>query len=405
MSRLGEGRSMRRNRSAVIDKNENGHPVSENWGREEELPVSMIEEEEEEGAREEKETLAARPAEKNLFKVFLEAVGRYRLLTREEELRLLRKIQEGRRRIRAALRKLPKGIKAEAPARRRGAFLETTLIREREERLAQWVKAHPVPGLSDQERRMILNEIRVGEAMIRRAMERLIQANLRLVISIASRYKGMGLPILDLIQEGNLGLIRAIEHFDPQKGYRFSTYATSWIRQAITRSLSDKARLVRLPIHMTERYYRLLRMVNALTQEKGREPTTEEIAKRAALKPSTVESLLQMTQDVLSLHAPVGEEGTELADFIADRLGLSPLDHTEAKETREEIERALHSLTPREEKVLRMRFGIGEARDYSLEEIGRQLSVTRERVRQIERDALRKLRLGKVRIRLKTLVA
>lgn len=405
MSRLGEGRSMRRNRSAVIDKNENGHPVSENWGREEELPVSMIEEEEEEGAREEKEALEARPAEKNLFKVFLEAVGRYRLLTREEELRLLRKIQEGRRRIRAALRKLPKGIKAEAPARRRGAFLETTLIREREERLAQWVKAHPVPGLSDQERRMILNEIRVGEAMIRRAMERLIQANLRLVISIASRYKGMGLSMLDLIQEGNLGLIRAIEHFDPQKGYRFSTYATSWIRQAITRSLSDKARLVRLPIHMTERYYRLLRMVNALTQEKGREPTTEEIAKRAALKPSTVESLLQMTQDVLSLHAPVGEEGTELADFIADRLGLSPLDHTEAKEAREEIERALHSLTPREEKVLRMRFGIGEARDYSLEEIGRQLSVTRERVRQIERDALRKLRLGKVRNRLKTLVA
>ena len=343
--------------------------------------------------------------EKDPFKAYLEEVVGYRLLTHAEELALVRQLREGRKRISSALHRLPRRVWNFVHIRRRGAFHKATLAREREERLAQWVKTHRVTGLNARSMRLILKEIEVGEVMMQEARGKLIQANLRLVISIANRYRGLGLPLLDLIQEGNQGLMRAVERFDPEKGFKFSTYATSWIRQGISRAISDKARVVRLPIHVAERHQRLARLAHTLAQEKGRRPTSEEIASRASLQPDKVEASFEMAHDTISLQTPVGEEGTELSDFISDREKLSPLEFVEEEEKRKEVERALHNLTPREEKVIRLRFGIGERRDHSLEEVGRELSVTRERIRQIERDAIKKLRSGTARERLKTLVA
>ena len=343
--------------------------------------------------------------EKDPFKAYLEEVLDYKLLTHTEELALVRQLQEGRKRISSALHRLPGKVWNFVHIRRRGAFHKATLVRECEERLAQWIKTHQVPGLTPQSMRLILKEIEVGEAMMQEARGKLIQANLRLVISIANRYRGLGLPLLDLIQEGNQGLMRAVERFDPEKGYKFSTYATFWIRQGIRRAISDKARVVRLPIHVAERHQRLARLAHTLAQEKGRRPTSEEIASRASLQPDKVKASFEMAHDTISLQTPVGEEGTELSEFISDRGKLSPLEFVEEEEKRKEVERVLHNLTPREEKVIRLRFGIGERRDHSLEEVGRELSVTRERIRQIERDAIKKLRSGTERERLKTLVA
>jgi len=343
--------------------------------------------------------------EKDPFKAYLEEVLDYKLLTHTEELALVRQLQEGRKRISSALHRLPGKVWNFVHIRRRGAFHKATLVRECEERLAQWIKTHQVPGLTPQSMRLILKEIEVGEAMMQEARGKLIQANLRLVISIANRYRGLGLPLLDLIQEGNQGLMRAVEPFDPEKGYKFSTYATFWIRQGIRRAISDKARVVRLPIHVAERHQRLARLAHTLAQEKGRRPTSEEIASRASLQPDKVKASFEMAHDTISLQTPVGEEGTELSEFISDRGKLSPLEFVEEEEKRKEVERVLHNLTPREEKVIRLRFGIGERRDHSLEEVGRELSVTRERIRQIERDAIKKLRSGTERERLKTLVA
>jgi RNA polymerase sigma factor (sigma-70 family) len=355
---------------------------------------------------EESEEMKEGPAvEKDLFRTYLEAVGRYRLLAPEEELGLFRQIRRGRGRIRAALKKLPKETWNHVQVKMRGAFHKSTLVREREDRMIQWIKAHGVPGFSSKRLGSILEEIEVGEALMQEASEKIIQSNLRLVISIASRYRGLGLPFLDLIQEGNRGLMRAVERFDPEKGFKFSTYATSWVRQGITRAISDKARVVRLPIHVAERYQRVARIARTLAQEKGRKPTSQEIAKRASLQSDKVERLFEMAYDVTSLHTPVSEDGAELGEFIPDQQAISPSETVEDKERKEELERILHDLTPREERVIRLRFGIGEKRDHSLEEIGKQLSVTRERIRQIEREALRKLRTRRLRKKLSDLVA
>ncbi len=308
----------------------------------------MLEEEEEAEGWDEEELETALESDDALG-LYLKEVGRIPLLTPEEEVALAQRIERGR---------------------------------QAERRLAQG-------DLSPEERRRLEEIAADGRA----AQEHLILANTRLVISVAKKYVGRGLPLSDLIQEGNIGLIRAVKKFDWRRGHKFSTYATWWIRQAVTRAIADQARTIRVPVHMGDQINRLLRLQYQLAQELGRDPTPQELAEAMGIPLSQVEQLLQMVRQPVSLEMPTDdEEESVLGDFIEDRGAASPVEVVSQQMLREILQEVLATLSPREVRILKLRYGLVDGRMYTLEEVGRKLGVTRERVRQIEAQALARLR-------------
>ncbi len=339
----------------------------------------------------------------NITLAYLKEMQKISLLTRDREIELSKTIRKGENSIRDLILKFPQARKELASL---GEKLEEGSIKPREivqakedyisriiEKLEDTIGKEDNSNSGNGEMVQALAQIKNAESEVGRAKREMIQSNLRLVVSIAKAYMNRGLSFLDLIQEGNLGLIKAVSKYDYTKGFKFSTYASWWIRQAITRAISDKSRTIRIPNHLLESRSKLAKAFNVLTKKLERDPTPKEIARKAGLPLKTVNKVMGLAKEPLSLETPIGDDDGRLQDLIPNEdSDLATENFIESLDLSKQAQRLLSTLTPREEKILRMRFGIGEKTDYTLEEVGKQFGISRERVRQIEERALRKLR-------------
>jgi len=399
------------------------------------MGIEVVDEQETDTAQ--KEVLASEDKEEydeteDIVQAYFHSMGNISILTRNEEVELAKRLEEGKEIIKRVVTTLPLYKKLEASLdgkeeedvnnsekEKTDEALEMSLkvldnlmlkieIAERKivskEVQNEYKRVASEVGIKIDELKAKWDRITKARILVSEAKNELITRNLRLVVNVAKNYIGRGLSLLDLIQEGNIGLMKSIDKFDYKMGFKFSTYATWWIRQGITRALIDQTKTIRVPVHMMEFYNKVTRASRELTQQLGREPSKEEIAKRLEVSTGKVEGIFKSIQDPIALQTPIGDEDSKLEDFISDKDSPSPYSDTERNNVTEQILKVLNTLTPREEKIIRMRFGIGFDKDHTLEEVGRHFSITRERVRQIEAKALRKLKHPHRRSALKVLI-